>query len=47
LRPETRLSDLERALLGDFVSTRDMGFKDVARFNTFEIMGTSYIATRE
>jgi hypothetical protein len=47
LRPETSLSDLERALSGDTVSARDMALKLLARFNTLEIMGSGYIGARE
>jgi hypothetical protein len=47
MRPETRLSDMERDLSGDVISTRDMDLKAVARFNTFDIMGSGYIVTRK
>jgi hypothetical protein len=47
VRSENSLSNLERALLGDFVSTQDMDLKLLARFNTFEIMGFGYIGKRE
>jgi hypothetical protein len=39
--------DLERALSGDTISTRDMALKMLARFNTFEIMGSGHIGARE
>jgi hypothetical protein len=38
---------MERALSGDTVSARDMAFKVVARFNTFNIMVSGYIGTRK
>jgi hypothetical protein len=47
LRPETSLSDLERALSGGTVSAWDMDLKAVARFNTFDIMGSGYIGARK
>jgi hypothetical protein len=47
LRPETSLSDLERALSGSAVSARDMDLKIVVGFNTFDIMGYGYIGARK
>jgi hypothetical protein len=43
LRPETSLSDLERALSEGAVSAWDMAVSAVDRFNTFDIMGYGYI----
>jgi len=39
--------DLERALSGGAISMQDMGLKVVARFNTFDIMGSGYIGARK
>jgi hypothetical protein len=39
--------DLERALSRGVVFARDMALKVVARFNTFDIMGSGYIGTRK
>jgi hypothetical protein len=47
LRPETSLSDLERALSEGAVSAQDMALKAVARFNTFDKMGSGYIGARK
>jgi hypothetical protein len=38
---------MERALSGGAVSARDMVMKTVARFNTFDTMGSGYIGTRK
>jgi hypothetical protein len=47
LRPETSLLYLERALSGGAVSAQDMALKVVARFNTFDIMGSGYIGAKK
>jgi hypothetical protein len=47
LRPETSLSDLERALSRGAIFAQDMAFKIVARFNTFDIMVSGYIGARK
>jgi hypothetical protein len=39
--------DLKRALLGGTVSMQDLALKAVARFNTFDIVGSGYIGARK
>jgi hypothetical protein len=47
LRSETSLSDVERALLGDFVSVQDIALSYRLDLNTFEIVSSGYIGARE